>query len=73
MLACIIFVGIFDAREFSLYYSTLYTVIFSCVVPGKIKIIKATKGLIAFTLEIDCNQTAMGLPPITSAVLLIAK
>jgi hypothetical protein len=34
---------------------------------------KVTKGLIAFTPEIDCDQTAMGLPPITSAVLLMAK
>jgi hypothetical protein len=34
---------------------------------------KATKGLIAFTPEIDCDQTAMGLSPVTSAVLLIAK
>jgi hypothetical protein len=29
--------------------------------------------LIAFTPEIDCDQTAMGLPPVTSAVLLIGK
>jgi hypothetical protein len=34
---------------------------------------KATKVLIAFTPEIDCDQTAMDLPPVTSAVLLIAK
>jgi hypothetical protein len=34
---------------------------------------KATKGLIVFTPEIDCVQTAMGLPPVMSAVLLIAK
>jgi hypothetical protein len=34
-----------------------------------------SKGLIikVFTPEIDCDQTAMGLPPITSAVLLTAK
>jgi hypothetical protein len=33
----------------------------------------AVKGdLIALSLEIDCNQTAMGLP-VTSAVFLIAK
>jgi hypothetical protein len=32
-----------------------------------------TKGLIAFTPEKDCDQAAMGLPPITSGVLLIAK
>jgi hypothetical protein len=24
---------------------------------------KATKGLTAFTAEIDCDQAAMGLPP----------
>jgi hypothetical protein len=36
-------------------------------------VVKATKGLIAFKPEIDCDQTAMGLPHITSAVLLIAK
>jgi hypothetical protein len=29
-----------------------------------------TKGLIALTPDIDCNQIAMGLPPVTSAVLL---
>jgi hypothetical protein len=34
---------------------------------------EAAKGLIAFTSEIDCDQTAMGLLPLTSAVLLIAK
>jgi hypothetical protein len=32
-----------------------------------------TKGLIAITPEIDCNKTAMGLPPVTSAVFLIAN
>jgi hypothetical protein len=26
-----------------------------------------------FTPEIDCNKTALGLPPITSAVFLIAN
>jgi hypothetical protein len=31
------------------------------------------KGLIAFAPELDCDQTAMGLPSVTSAVLLIAK
>jgi hypothetical protein len=31
-----------------------------------------TKGLIVFTPEIDCDQMAMGLRPVTSAVLLIA-
>jgi hypothetical protein len=32
-----------------------------------------TKGLAASPPEIDRNQTAMGLPPVTSAVFLIAK
>jgi hypothetical protein len=32
-----------------------------------------TKGLIAVTPEIDCAHTGMGLPPVTSAVFLIAK
>jgi hypothetical protein len=36
-------------------------------------VVKASKGLIAPIPEIDCNQMAMGLPPVTSAVLLIAK
>jgi hypothetical protein len=30
-------------------------------------------GLIAFAPEVNCNQTAMGLPPATSAVIPIAK
>jgi hypothetical protein len=34
---------------------------------------KATKGLTASPPEIDCYQTAMDLPPVTSAVFLIAK
>jgi hypothetical protein len=34
---------------------------------------KATKELIEFAPEIDRDQTAMGLPPVTFAVLLIAK
>jgi hypothetical protein len=34
---------------------------------------KATIGLTAFPPEIDYNLTAMGLPPVTSAVFLIAK
>jgi hypothetical protein len=34
---------------------------------------KATIGLIALTPEIDCDQMAMGLPPVKSAVFLIAK
>jgi hypothetical protein len=29
--------------------------------------------LIALTPEIDCNKTVMGLPPVTSAVFLIAN
>jgi hypothetical protein len=33
---------------------------------------KATKGLTALSSEIDCDQTAMGLPPIMSAVFFIA-
>jgi hypothetical protein len=37
------------------------------------EVVKATKGLIALTPEIDCGQTAMGLPPVMSAVFLIAK
>jgi hypothetical protein len=35
-------------------------------------IVKATKGT-ALPLEIDYNQTAMCLPPVTSAVNVIAK
>jgi hypothetical protein len=34
---------------------------------------KATKGLIALTPEIDCDQKAIGLPLIMLAVFLIAK
>jgi hypothetical protein len=34
---------------------------------------KAIRELIAFTPEIYCDQMAMGLPPVTSAVFLIAK
>jgi hypothetical protein len=30
-------------------------------------------GLIALTLQIDCDQTAIGLPTVTAAVFLIAK
>jgi hypothetical protein len=33
----------------------------------------ATKGFIAVTSEIDCDQRVIGLPPVTSAELLIAK
>jgi hypothetical protein len=36
-------------------------------------VLKATKGLIILTPEIDRNKTAMGLPPFTSAVFLIAN
>jgi hypothetical protein len=36
-------------------------------------VVKATKGLAALTPEMDCDQTAMGLPPVTSTVFLIAK
>jgi hypothetical protein len=34
---------------------------------------KAIKELIALTPEIDSDQTAMGLPPVTSAVILITN
>jgi hypothetical protein len=34
---------------------------------------KSSKGLTAIPPEIDCDHTAMGLPPVTSAVFLIAK
>jgi hypothetical protein len=34
---------------------------------------KATKGYTGFTPAMYCDQTAMGLPPVTSAVVLIAK
>jgi hypothetical protein len=34
---------------------------------------KATKGLTALPPEIDCNQTSKGIPPVMSAVFLIAK
>jgi hypothetical protein len=36
-------------------------------------VVKATKESIAFAPEIDCDQTAMGLAPVMSAVLLTAK
>jgi hypothetical protein len=36
-------------------------------------VVKSDLGLIAFAPEIDCDQTAIDLPPVTSAVLLIAK
>jgi hypothetical protein len=53
--------------------------IVSCGVRNKIKeqhlslSSKTVTRLIALTPEIDCNQTAMGLPPVTSAVYLIAN
>jgi hypothetical protein len=31
--------------------------------------LKATKGLTALTSEMDCDQSADGLPPVTSAVI----
>jgi hypothetical protein len=34
---------------------------------------KGTKRLIELTPEIDCKKTAMGFPPVTSAVFLIAN
>jgi hypothetical protein len=36
-------------------------------------IVKATKGLTALTPEIDFDHKAMGIPPVTSVVFLIAK
>jgi hypothetical protein len=36
-------------------------------------VVQGTKVLIAFAPEIDCDQMAMGLPPVKSAVFLIAK
>jgi hypothetical protein len=36
-------------------------------------VVKGDKRLIAFTPEIDCDQMAMGLAPVTSAVFLTAK
>jgi hypothetical protein len=36
-------------------------------------VVKATKALIALTPEIDCDKTAMGFPPVTSAVFFIAN
>jgi hypothetical protein len=36
-------------------------------------VVKGDKGLIALIPEIDCNKTAMGLPPVKSAVFLIAN
>jgi hypothetical protein len=36
-------------------------------------VLKATKGLIALAPVIDYDQSAMGLPPITPVVFLMAK
>jgi hypothetical protein len=35
--------------------------------------IKGDEGLIALITEIDCDQMAMKVPPVTSAVFLIAN
>jgi hypothetical protein len=40
---------------------------------AKAKVEKATKELTALTSEMDSNQMVMCLPPVTSAVFLIAK
>jgi hypothetical protein len=37
------------------------------------QVVKATKGLIALTSEIDCDLTARVLPHVTAAVYIIAK
>jgi hypothetical protein len=36
-------------------------------------LLKATKGLTALASQMDCDQTAMALLSVTSAVFLIAK
>jgi hypothetical protein len=36
-------------------------------------IIKGDEGRTLLTPEMDCNQTAIALPPVTSAVFLMAK
>jgi hypothetical protein len=36
-------------------------------------VVEASKGLIALTPEIGFNKTTMGLPPVSSAVFLIAN
>jgi hypothetical protein len=36
-------------------------------------VVKGDLGLIALTPERECNKTAMGLPPDTSAVFVIGK
>jgi hypothetical protein len=35
--------------------------------------LKATKELTALTLEMDSDQTAIGISPVTSAIFLIAR
>jgi hypothetical protein len=45
----------------------------SVFLSSSMDVVKATKGLTALTPEIDCGQTAMGLPLVTSAVFLMAK
>jgi hypothetical protein len=36
-------------------------------------VVKGDLRIVVFTIEINCDQKAMDLPPVTSAVLLIAK
>jgi hypothetical protein len=36
-------------------------------------VVEGTKELTALTLEMDCDQTATGSPPVTIAVFPIAK
>jgi hypothetical protein len=36
-------------------------------------VVKVIKGLTALKPEMDCDQTAMGIPPVKFAVFLIAK
>jgi hypothetical protein len=36
-------------------------------------VVKGDQSIEAFTPEIDCDHIAMGLPPVTSAVFLIAS
>jgi hypothetical protein len=52
----------------------------SRVVSGKervylssIDVVKGDIGLIALMHDMDCDKTAMNLPPVASAVLVIAK
>jgi hypothetical protein len=40
---------------------------------SSIDVVKGDLRINSNTPEIDCDQTAMGLPPVTSAVLLMAK